>query len=259
MTKKTYVDVLGLQKGKAPEVVATFSNKTQANWHINNTFVTEGFDKLLTTNTKTKGEKFVQEVVADDKGTYIHAVSTMNITDLETVETVTTKETLLGAINKGLIKNKTGVNKIELLETEETGSLEDLKKSVQTVFPENEVFPIAKIEKKLSTELLKSLSEDEDVEEEDSEEDVSEPEETPKKEHKKAKKEEKSEEVKTETTEEVSAEEETVEEETVEETEEIVEEEAEEEVEEEETEDDVEEIDEVMEEIDEDLEDVFED
>jgi hypothetical protein len=109
MAKKTYVDVIGLKKGEAPEIIATFSNRTIANWHIKNTFDGEGYDNLIAATTKKKGDKFVQDTVADDKDTYIEALSTMKITNMDEVITVTSKGTLLGYILKGVIKNKTGV------------------------------------------------------------------------------------------------------------------------------------------------------
>src|SRR5690625_562886 len=277
MAKKTYVDVLGLKKGIAPEVVATFSTRTQANWHINNTFKDLGYDNLLTKTSATKGDKFVQEVVADDRESYIHAVSTMKITDMDTVETVTGRDTLLGYIQKGHLKNKTGLGKIESLETEEGKSveLEDLQHSVQVVYSEDEVYPLARIEKRLTNELLKALSDDEDedggeIEEEKKEETKpkKKPEPKPKVEKVEEEKErseerrvgkedevvEEEEEIAEEQDpEEVVEEEEAVEDET---TDEVVEEEEVEDIEEDELE--VEDLDEDIEELDEDIEEILE-
>src|SRR5690625_1324355 len=269
MAKKTYVDVLGLKKGIAPEVVATFSTRTQANWHINNTFKDLGYDNLLTKTSATKGDKFVQEVVADDRESYIHAVSTMKITDMDTVETVTGRDTLLGYIQKGHLKNKTGLGKIESLETEEGKSveLEDLQHSVQVVYSDDEVYPLARIEKRLTNELLKALSDDEDEDGGDIEEEKKEetkPKKKPEPKVEEEKEVEVEEEISTEDeeeeeiteeqdSEEVVEEEEAVEEET---TDEVAGEEEVEDIEEDELE--VEDLDEDIEELDDDIEEILE-
>lgn len=197
MAKKTYVDVIGLKKGVAPEIVGTFSTRSQANWHINNTFNDLGYDNLLTKQTTTKGETFIQDTVADDRESYVRAVSTMKIIDMDTVETVTGRDTLLGYINKGYIKNKSGLGKIDVLESEDNSDdLEELKRSVQYIYAEKDAFPLSKIEKKLTNELLNALSGEDvsDTPEEDEEEEKTE--DTPKKEIKTKKEQEKAEDIK---------------------------------------------------------------
>lgn len=193
MAKKTYVDVLGLKKGKAPEVIATFSNRQLANWHNKNTFEDFGYDNLLLKNSNVKGDKFISDVVAEDKESYIQAIATMEITDMTSVTTVTRRNTLLGYILEGVLKNKTGVKKVELLESDDTNvALEDLQKQVQVVYSDEDVYPLAQIEKKLTKALLDALTD-----EEESGSEVEEEETKPKKETKKekeAKKEEKKEE-----------------------------------------------------------------
>lgn len=181
MAKKTYVDVLGLKKGKAPEVVATFSNRQLANWHNKNTFEDLGYDNLLLKNSNVKGDKFISDVVAEDKESYIQAIATMEITDMTSVTTVTRRNTLLGYILEGVLKNKTGVKKVELLESDDTNvALEDLQKQAQVVYSDDDVYPLGQIEKKLTKALLDALT---DEEESDSE--VEEEETKPKKETKK--------------------------------------------------------------------------
>lgn len=190
MAKKTYVDVLGLKKGKAPEVVATFSNRQLANWHNKNTFEDFGYDNLLLKNSNVKGDKFISDVVAEDKESYIQAIATMEITDMTSVTTVTRRNTLLGYILEGVLKNKTGVKKVELLESDDTNvALEDLQKQAQVVYSDEDVYPLAQIEKKLTKALLDALTDEEEYDSEVEEEETKQ-----KKETKKAKKEEKKEE-----------------------------------------------------------------
>lgn len=271
MAKKIYVEVLGLKKGQAPVGIATVSSKALANWHISNTFAELGYDKLLTRQTPSKGENFVADVVAEDKDSYIKAISTMGITDLGSVATLTERDTLLGLVQKDLIKSKSGLNKIELVETAESEeNIENLKKSVQVIYAEGDVFPLSKVEKKLTDALLNALSDDEedaDDEEEPEAEPVKKTKATTKsKVEEKEEVEEADDSAEDSDTGEVVEEEETADEEVVEEEEaeeEIIEEDDNEEVIEEEVEDEevVEDDDDedIEEDIDEDIESILED
>lgn len=256
MTKKNYVDVIGLKNGQAPEVFATFANRGQANWHINNTFEGLDYDRTLLRNTTKKGKNFVNETVADDRGVYLKSVASMGITNLEKVDITVTPNTLLGFILNEDIKGVTGLNKIEAQNSAEGVKEEDLENltlTVQVIHAEDEAFPFTKVERKLSTDLLNAFVGDT----------TSTATETKKGEEKEEVEEETAEEVEEDTVEEVEeyeAEEEEVEE-TVEDEVEEVEEEAEEddveEVEEEEIADEEDEEDEEFEEL-EDLEDELE-
>lgn len=239
MSKK-FVDVLGLKRGSTPEVVATFSNRTLANWHIRNTFEGQGYDRLLVRNTAKKGDVFINDVVAEDKETYIKTLATMNITDLETVVTSHSEGTLLEFILNGDIAGKSGLNKLVVVEDEEQKEDEEnLTKSLITVHLEDEPLGISKIKTRLAKELLDDfVGEGEDGE--DEEEKVEK--EEPKKETKKTTK--KKDKPKKEETKKEEVVEEEVEDVTEEETEEVEELEELEDVEEDVTEEEVEEIEE---------------
>src|SRR5690625_2504781 len=152
MSKKSYVDVLGFKKGSKPEVVATFSNRPLANWHIKNTLEGKGYDQLMVRNTGKKGTDFVNDVVAEDKGTYVRTEAFMRITDLDMVTTTNKTGTLLGFILDGDIKSKTGLNKLEVNTAE--GDEDDVVLSVVTVYDETESTNLGRIKTRLSKELL---------------------------------------------------------------------------------------------------------
>src|SRR5699024_8734194 len=212
MAKKGYVDVIGITRGKEPEVLATFEDRKDANWHVKNTFVEE--DKCLVKSTTKKGSKIIKNDVASDRDSYIKSVAEMAITDLETLKITTEESTLLKFILDGVVDKKTDLNKLVELEVDEEGI-----EQIQVIHSENTVFPHSKVKKKLEDTLIKNLvGEDESESEEETED------------------EEESEEV-----EEGSESEETTEDEEVESEEDDSEEESEEDSEEEETEDESEE------------------
>lgn len=245
MSKKTYVDVLGLKKGSKPEVVATFSNRPLANWHVKNTLEGKGYDQLLVRNSNKKGSDFVNDVIAEDKGTYVLVDARMQITDLDTVTATTRTGTLLEFILDDVIKSKTGLNKLEI--NKDVGETDITTLGVITVHEENEPTEFGKIKTRLTRELLdtylgtdkdeEEIEEEEVEEEEEIEEDIEE-------------EEEEEEEVEEDIEEEIDEEE--IEEEEYEEVEEDIEEELEEVVEEDEDEED----DELDEDDFEDLEDL---
>lgn len=173
MSKVKYVDVLGLKQGKTPEVVATFSTRPVANWHIKNTLEGLGYDRFLLRTANKKGPDFVNDLIAEDKGVYVKTIASMNITDLETVTTQNTLGTLLGFVLSGDIASKTGLNKLTLVEEPEDEVSENLEKSLITIYEVSEPLEIDKIKTRLSTELLDAfVGVSEDTEESEPEEDV---------------------------------------------------------------------------------------
>src|SRR5699024_6027935 len=229
MAKKGYVDVIGITRGKEPEVLATFEDRKDANWHVKNTFVEE--DKCLVKSTTKKGSKFIKNDVASDRDSYIKSVAEMAITDLESLKITTEESTLLKFLLDGVVDKKTDLNKLVELDVDEEGI-----ERIQVIHSENTVFPHSKVKKKLEDTLIKNLvGEDESESEEETEN------------------EEESEEV--EENSESEENEETEEDEEVESEEDDSEEESEEDLEEEETEDDSEEDSEDEEENEEESED----
>lgn len=179
---KGYVDVIGITRGKEPEVIATFSERKDANWHVNNTFVEE--DKCVVKKTNVKGNKLVKDKVASDRDTYIKALATMDITDLEKLTIETEGNTLLGMILSGELGKESDLGKLQEVEGGEG------VKQVQVIYNENDAFPHSKVKKKLEDDLIKDLvgeeedetikdvtDETETLEEEDETEDESEAEE----------------------------------------------------------------------------------
>ena len=179
---KGYVDVIGITRGKEPEVIATFSERKDANWHVNNTFVEE--DKCIVKKTKVKGSKLVTDKVATDRDTYIKALATMDITDLEKLTIETEDNTLLGLLLSGDLGKVSDLGKLQDVESGEG------EKRVKVIYNENDAFPHGKVKKKLEDELIKGLvgeeeeetlkdvsDETETVEEEDEDEDTEEVEE----------------------------------------------------------------------------------
>lgn len=164
-----FVDVIGITRGKEPEVLATFGDRKDANWHVKNTFLDE--DKCLVKSTSKKGTKFIKEDVATDRDSYIKSVAEMAITDLETLTITTEESTLLKFMLDGVVDKKTDLNKI--LE-QETGK-EGLER-VQVIHSENTAFPHSKVKKKLEDTLIANLvggsdtTEEEETEDSDEEE-----------------------------------------------------------------------------------------
>src|SRR5699024_9144989 len=179
---KGYVDVIGITRGKEPEVIATFSERKDANWHVNNTFVEE--DKCIVKKTKVKGSKLVKDKVATDRDTYIKALAPMDITDLEKLTIETEDNTLLGLRLSGDLGKVSDLGKLQGAESGEG------EKRVKVIYNENDACPHGKVKKKLEDELIKGLvgeeeeetlkdvsDETETVEEEDEDEDTEEVEE----------------------------------------------------------------------------------
>src|SRR5699024_4766404 len=173
MAKKGYVDVIGITRGKEPEVLATFEDRKDANWHVKNTFVEE--DKCLVKSTTKKGSKFIKNDVASDRDSYIKSVAEMAITDLESLKITTEESTLLKFLLDGVVDKKTDLNKLVELDVDEEGI-----ERIQVIHSENTVFPHSKVKKKLEDTLIKNLvGEDESEREEETEdEEESESEET---------------------------------------------------------------------------------
>jgi len=167
---KNYVDVIGITRGKEPEVLGTFDERKDANWHVKNTYT--GEDKCLVKTTTVKGDKYVKADIAEDRSVYVKSTAKMEITDLERLVIETEDATLLQLLNSGELEKKSDVDKIQDLFSEETEA------GVLVVHAEDTPFPHSKVKKKLEDTLIKTLvgeteeaaAEEEETAEEETEE-----------------------------------------------------------------------------------------
>lgn len=165
MAKESFVSILGLNKGQSIDVLATVSDKTTANWHINNTFGNMGYDHLIVKTVNKKGDKFVADVIAKDKAKYLNVELIMNKFDWDTLRAVITEGTLLSfseMVKTNGIKNEKMIGKlgdVYPIHTTDGEEVEDFATTV--VLPETEPIPYTKAMNALRKEVLEYVTGDE--------------------------------------------------------------------------------------------------
>ncbi|KLA07070.1 hypothetical protein B4086_5546 [Bacillus cereus] len=176
MAKERFQSILGLRKGKAIETVATLANKALANWHMNHTFGKMGYDHLIVKQVEKKGDKFIPDEVAGDKGQYAFKEFFMDAFDWDAVKERTVIGTLAQfheVVHSSGIKNEKAVGKLHPIEIVRTDDESNDVVGARTygVFSLDTPIPLAKVQDTLQKAIVDGLSGEEvgDYEEEEEE------------------------------------------------------------------------------------------
>ncbi|WP_180232734.1 hypothetical protein [Bacillus cereus] len=174
MAKERFQSILGLRKGKAIETVATLANKALANWHMNHTFGKLGYDHLIVKQVEKKGDKFIPDEVASDKGQYAFKEFFMDAFDWDAVKERTVIGTLAQfheVVHSSGIKNEKAVGKLQPIEIVRTDDESNDVVGARTygVFSLDTPIPFAKVQDTLQKAIVDGLSGEEvgDYEEEE--------------------------------------------------------------------------------------------